>query len=149
MEVAVRGHHPVSCTTQRKEFNIEKFWELEAIGISACNELSDASQTAEIELVDGRYSAKMPWKIAKEHLRDTNSVALSRLSRLTNKLMRDYDKMQEYDDGMRQLLSDSCAEAVSEKSSGNSYYVPHRPVYRDDKETTKMRIDFDASCLLI
>ena len=32
------------------------------------------------------------------------------------------------------------------KEPGQSHYLPHRPVIREDKETTKIRPIFDASC---
>ena len=32
------------------------------------------------------------------------------------------------------------------KKPGQVYYLPHRPILREDKETTKTRAVFDASC---
>ena len=32
------------------------------------------------------------------------------------------------------------------KKPGQVHYFPHRPVLREDKETTKIRAVFDASC---
>ena len=32
------------------------------------------------------------------------------------------------------------------KNPGQVYYLPHRPILREDKETTKTRAVFDASC---
>ena len=32
------------------------------------------------------------------------------------------------------------------KKPGQVHYLPHRPVLREDKETTKIRAVFDASC---
>ena len=35
------------------------------------------------------------------------------------------------------------------KGSGSAHYLPHRPVVRQDKETTKIRAVFDASCVIM
>ena len=37
-------------------------------------------------------------------------------------------------------------EKVDSYEFGETHYLPHRPVLRDEKETTKMRVVFDASC---
>ncbi|XP_036340632.1 uncharacterized protein LOC118750001 [Rhagoletis pomonella] len=47
---------------------------------------------------------------------------------------------------MRELLQSGVAEQVSEVSGGmRVYYMRHKPVYREDKTTTKTQIVFDAS----
>lgn len=71
---------------------------------------------------------------------------LSRLRSLTTGLLKHSDKLHEYDAGIRELLQNGIAEAVDGTTcSGKIYYMPHRPVYREEKITTKMRIVFDAS----
>ena len=37
-------------------------------------------------------------------------------------------------------------EPDGEKDAGQVHYLPHRPVVREDKETTKIRAVFGASC---
>ena len=55
-----------------------------------------------------------------------------------------YDKVfKEYEESgyiERVPLNETC------KEPGKSHYLPHRPVIREDKETTKIRPVFDASC---
>ncbi|XP_022908833.2 uncharacterized protein [Onthophagus taurus] len=47
---------------------------------------------------------------------------------------------------MREYLKDNCAEEVTNETDANrKYYTPHRAVYRYDKDTSKVRVVFDAS----
>ena len=45
-----------------------------------------------------------------------------------------------------QQLSFGVIEKVHNYENGKTHYLPHRPDIRDDKESTKLRIVFDASC---
>ena len=40
----------------------------------------------------------------------------------------------------------NAVEKVTDYEVGATHYLPHRSVIREDKETTKTRILFDASC---
>lgn len=46
-------------------------------------------------------------------------------------------------------MNTDCAEMVPINQSGfkrcNTYFMPHKPVFREDKVTTKLRVVFDAS----
>ncbi|XP_030386878.1 uncharacterized protein LOC115633562 [Scaptodrosophila lebanonensis] len=130
----------------REAFDIEQFWNLESIGISSYSEPQAAVQAAEIRHIDGRYSVLLPWKLPKDNLHDNKQNAKNRLSSLGNKLLKNSDKLEEYDAGIRELLSSGVAEAAPVLGeTQKAYYMPHHPVYRLDKATTKVRIVFDAS----
>ncbi|XP_030382450.1 uncharacterized protein LOC115629971 [Scaptodrosophila lebanonensis] len=130
----------------REAFDIEQFWNLESIGISSYSEQQAAVQAAEIRHIDGRYSVLLPWKLPKDNLHDNKQNAKNRLSSLGNKLLKNSDKLEEYDAGIRELLSSGVAEAAPVLGeTQKAYYMPHHPVYRLDKATTKVRIVFDAS----
>ncbi|XP_036332225.1 uncharacterized protein LOC118743567 [Rhagoletis pomonella] len=99
-----------------------------------------------ITTCDGRYVVHLPWIIDCATLNDNKQVALSRLHGLTHKLRKHYEKLSEYDNAIRDLMHSSIAEKAPETAIEDPvYYMPHRPVYREDKATTKMRIVFDAS----
>ena len=65
---------------------------------------------------------------------------------LANKLCRT-EKIIEYDKAIREFLNLEVAELVMESDIklDRAYYLPHKPVYRYDKETTQVRVVFDAS----
>ncbi|XP_017488061.1 PREDICTED: uncharacterized protein LOC108376370, partial [Rhagoletis zephyria] len=131
---------------REEQVDVTKFWDLEAIGIAVYNENASAVHDVQIEKIVMRYSVSLPWKIPKETLHNNKSNALNRLRGLTIKLMKNREKLIEYDCGIRELLNAGIAERVLANHNDQiAYYMPHRPVYREDKTTTKMRIVFDAS----
>ncbi|XP_036343359.1 uncharacterized protein LOC118752561, partial [Rhagoletis pomonella] len=131
---------------REEQVDVTKFWDLEAIGIAVYNENASAVHDVKIEKIGMRYSLSLPWKIPKETLHNNKSNALNHLRGLTIKLMKNREKLIEYDCGIRELLNAGIAERVLANHNDQiAYYMPHRPVYREDKTTTKMRIVFDAS----
>jgi len=55
--------------------------------------------------------------------------------------------LKQYDSAIRSQLQQGIIEFVSEpdKPFGPVHYLPHHPVIREDKTTTKLRIVYDAS----
>lgn len=98
-----------------------------------------------IVLKDERYQVSFPWKTDEPI--DSNYVgALVRVRNLTNKLLRN-GSLHEYDNAIREYIKSDCAEiAKVNLLKDKIYYImPHRPVYTEDKVTTKVRVVFDAS----
>ena len=63
---------------------------------------------------------------------------------VANNILDDYDDIfHEYEENhiIERVPSDQIA-----KETGQVHYLPHRPVIRNDKDTTKIRAVFDASC---
>ena len=54
--------------------------------------------------------------------------------------------MFEYDKIINEQKNLNIVEKVAAYKVGAAHYLPRRPVIRDDKETTKTRIVFDAIC---
>ena len=100
---------------------------------------------------NNRYETKLPVKDnLKDMLPDNYLLAVHRLKGLRNRLNKDKDLMIKYDTIFREYLENNIIETVDITSTENEiiHYLPHHPVIRDDKETTKIRIVFDASSKL-
>lgn len=130
---------------------LERFWTLESIGVTddvaGCPEQQLLDSFDEnIKQVGSRYEVALPWKENIE-LKDNREVAEKRLVQLTNRLKKDPDLLQTYDDVIRQYCTEGVAEAVVEEdgSNGPIYYMPHQPVIREASDTTRVRVVFDAS----
>ena len=70
------------------------------------------------------------------------------LSQTITTLVRNVSVLQEYDATIRDQLSRGIVEVVDseeDKSANVTHYIPHHAVIRQDKETTKLRIVYDAS----
>jgi hypothetical protein len=134
--------------------DLDKFWSVETIGSSSDCVVSQFEN--DIGHDRTRYVMKSPFKPDHEQRQDNFSVCEGRLTslkrrltslkrRLTSKgILREYDTIfTEYEKTgiIERVPSHEIAGEV-----GGVHYLPHRPVVRDDKQTTKIRAVFDASC---
>ena len=53
--------------------------------------------------------------------------------------------LSEYDAVISEQLEQGVVEKVPEKAEGKEFYLPHRAVVREEAETTKLRVVYDAS----
>ena len=98
----------------------------------------------------GRYEVKMPWKEQHPLLPDNYGLARNRFNQLLLKLSKDRQLLLEYDELIKNQLKSGAVELVQTDSfpeTGRVHYtcIPHHPVIRRDKDTTKVRIVYDAS----
>ena len=96
-----------------------------------------------------RYVTKLPFRRDHEAIPDNFSTCLKRLDSLQKRLDRqqisnDYNEI--FVDYERNGIVEKVPEAEIAKEKGTAHYLPHRPVVREDKSTTKIRAVFDASC---
>ena len=130
------------------EQQLARFWSLESIGI-ARNELSlyETFQD-EIEFVNGRYQVRLPWKQEHPMLPDNYTLCKRRLQTTLAKLKANPPLMEEYKKIMKEQEERGIIEKVeptNEALVGKVAYLPHHPVIRSDKQTTKVRMVYDAS----
>lgn len=124
---------------------MKKFWDLETLGISESSEsiakiFTERFTEEHIVKRNERYEVSLPWKDTNEKLHDNFSGALTRLKKLVSRLLKD-SKLSEYDKAIRNYMESDCAEeAPMEPNAMKTYYMPHHPVIREDKTTTKLRV---------
>ncbi|CAB4033226.1 Transposable element Tcb2, partial [Paramuricea clavata] len=126
---------------------LDTFWSVETIGSSSDCVVSQFEN--DIGHDGTRYVTKLPFKPDHEQLPDNFRVCEGRLTslkrRLTSKgILREYDTIfTEYEKSgiIERVPSHEIGGEV-----GGVHYLPHRPVVREDKQTTKIRAVFDASC---
>ena len=127
---------------------LHSFWNLESLGIEDPGNtvLEEFAQT--IHFNKGRYEVALPWKDSHPPLPDNFDLSSKRLQGLLRRLRQDPDIMREYDSIIKSQQQQGIVEEVDQASSGVSgrvHYLPHHAVVRKDKETTKVRIVYDAS----
>lgn len=148
----------MACTSLHVgEASVSDLWDLEVIGIRDPADVKSREEKEEgarehfrrsvVREEDGRYSVAMPWVEGKAPIIPNNkAVALKRLESATTKLMKTED-FEKYDEIFSAWLSEGIIEEVSESEiSAASHYLPHRPVFKPESETTPVRPVFDASC---
>ena len=102
-----------------------------------------------IKLNGERYVTELPFRPDHDKLPDNYDVSRNRLFSLIEKRLKpDANLSQEYDRIFKEYLDQGIIEEVpaSEVAKEDVYYLPHHPVVRRDKATTKVRVVFDGSC---
>ena len=94
---------------------------------------------------DGSYQTSLLWKPGHPPLNNNKSGSISRLKNLVRKLQRQPKEFEQYDEIIQAQLAEGIIEKAPEDVKGNEFYIPHKAVFNQDSETTKMRIVYDAS----
>ena len=126
---------------------LRSFWELESLGIQEEEKTLYDDFTTRVSFRDGRYQVSLPWKEFHKPLPDNYSLCVKRLKGLLCRLRQNPEILKEYDRVIEDQLMKGIIEAVPDTESQltQSHYLPHHPVVRQDRTTTKLRIVCDAS----
>ncbi len=109
----------------------------------ALNKVKDS-----LKCENGRYRVAVAWKDDKPVLPATKPMALSRLRSTQKNLKKDNRVAEEYQAIIQAYVEKGYLRKVNsdEQLLNNEwYYLPHFPVVRMDKRTTKVRIVFDCA----
>ncbi|XP_065891682.1 uncharacterized protein [Dysidea avara] len=131
---------------------MECFWNLESIGISDSPKSSDDDQALEmfnntVKFDDGRYLVQWPWKESPQLLPENYQLAVGRLKSTLNRLKRNPRLLEMYS----AVIQEQVDRGVIEKVSGEvvqgevKHCIPHHAVITPTKNTTKVRVVYDAS----
>ena len=128
------------------DYMIRRFWDIDESTETEDKVARDAVSES-LTFEDGHYTIGMPWKSNKYELSDNYSMALQRLQNTDKRLLRSTGLGDAYCDVLTTYQTKGYIRKVSpeEKNPDHVWYLPHFPVLRPDKTTTKTRIVFDAS----
>ncbi|XP_030763068.1 uncharacterized protein LOC115887734 [Sitophilus oryzae] len=129
---------------------IKAFWEVEEIQ-SKQSTLSEQEKQCE-ELFqkttrrdrDGRFIVQIPFQKSPSLLGESREVAQKRLCSVQFKLSKDSTMKQHYTDFMQEYLELGHMQ-LSKSNSEQGYFLPHHGVFKEQNQTTKLRVVFDAS----
>uniref|UniRef100_A0A8W8P1X9 CCHC-type domain-containing protein n=1 Tax=Magallana gigas TaxID=29159 RepID=A0A8W8P1X9_MAGGI len=158
-EICVQTHFNRTYFIQNQKSDNEsdkilcKFWEMENFSEpqkkqsfspeerSAYEKVKDS-----LKFVDDHYEVAIPWKEEKPDLPCNYDMALQRLENTEKRLMKNPEVRDSYSKTIEQYLEKGYIRKINqdEEKSGK-LFLPHFPVIRPDKSTTKTRIVFDAS----
>ena len=93
---------------------------------------------------EGWYETALPWKPNHPPLLSNRDGSLQRLHSLLRKLRRT-NMLAEYDAVIRDQVEAGVVEKAPSEVVGKEFYLPHQAVVRENAETTKTRIVYDAS----
>ena len=139
------------CMFVRETNECEQLYSLDVLGVE------DRSEKDQMEVLtdfresvtrqeDCRYEVSIPW-IPGARLYGTNEQpSRIRLANVNKKLCKDRSLKVEYEKIVKDQLANGIVEKAPEKPAGKrTYYMPHKPVIRENATTTKIRMFFYAS----
>ena len=151
--------HQFLCMGDVKDSLCHKILDLETIGITQCDDKGNENKvnilkTLEnfnetVPFTEGRYVVHLPWKDGQhDKLTNNEASARKRCENLSRKFDKDPILEAEYSKVLSDMQDNGIIHEVprEERDSSNpTFYLPHRPVIREARVTTKIRLVFDAS----
>ena len=139
-------------STKRDELDLEKFWSLEAMGISPQSEQNDHEvflenyiSTSITRNQDGSYIAKFPWRDDSPMLPTNYNKCEQRTRSMVRRLAATPQLLATYGNIIAEHETRGFIERVDDpQPTDNAHYIPHHPV-KKDSATTPIRIVYDCS----
>ena len=134
-------------SSQSLDRRLKMFWDLKSLGINQSEPDVYSQFEKQISFNENRYEVMLPWKENHLPLPCHYELSLKRLTGLLGRLQQTPDVLQRYDAVIKDQVEHGIVEVVDKaRCQGESiHYLPHHPVVREDKITTKLRIVYDAS----
>ena len=135
--------------------SLKKFWETEEFEVSDPRKQLSVENQEVMELLnktirrtDGnkRYQVPIPWKDNKKCLENNYDMALQRLTNTEKQLKKREQVKEGYQEVIKSYISKGYIRKVENfEKKDSKWFLPHFPVVKLDKITTKIRVVFDAS----
>ena len=136
--------------------SLKRFWEVESVKsdpehpVMSKEEKHALFQARRSLLNDGeRYEVAVPWQEDRPYLSNNYEMAFNRLKNTEKRLLKneelatDYTAIIHHYEQKRYVIKVNPEKELTPE--GRVWFLPHFPVCRPDKTTTKTRIVFDAS----
>ena len=115
--------------------SLEDFWALETVGIKdPCTITDDDKALSEfsksIQLVNGRYQVRWPWREENPNLFNNYKLSYGRLASTVKRLRENPETMKQYNN----IIEDQVKKGIIEKIDGNTaegeikHYIRHHGV---------------------
>ncbi|UYV71706.1 hypothetical protein LAZ67_9000089, partial [Cordylochernes scorpioides] len=142
------------CVTTLLSLDLENLWKLDAIGVSDA-EVEKKTQSLQAEMeehfahtttrdIEGRYEVALPWVQDKERIPSNRDLAENQLRSVRRKL-EEVGDMKEYGQIFEEWMKQGIIEYAREDKLDGVHYLPHRPVYKRNSQTSRIRPVFKAS----
>ena len=133
---------------------LRAFWELESLGIvdkpeqrMTAEERAPVAQVSKtLEVRNGRYRIGILWKEGEPKLTNNYEVALMRLKSQEKSLPRKGPKvMDAYNEIFQNYKKKDYIRQVPKSEVVEQWFLPHFPVVKEERVTTKVCVVFDAA----
>ena len=125
---------------------LKRFWDLDTL-ITGKESSVYREFTQTIRFTGDHYQVYLPWKDDHPPLSNSLELCQRRLIGLLRRLRQNKDLITEYNAIIQDQLNRGIVEQVenTEHTGEAVHFMPHHPVIRQDKTTSKIRIVYDAS----
>ena len=135
--------------TQTSQTDYEELCRLDILGLADSHEhdqraVYDEFKEQLVRSEEGWYETGLPWRGGHPDLPSNKQGSIRRLSSLNKKLERQGLTI-EYDKIIRDQKEQGIIEDCPPEPAGREFYIPHKPVVREDAASTKLRVVYDAS----
>ncbi|XP_076298362.1 uncharacterized protein LOC143217705 [Lasioglossum baleicum] len=145
----ITAHHGVTAASLEKA--LSRFWETEAVP-EACsltpqeNQCEQHFTTTYSRDATGRFIVRLPFikPIPDDFLGDSFRGAAASLKRLTTQLQHNDEVKARYTEFIREYVTLGHMTQLSSIDKTRTF-IPHRAVLREESQTTKLRVVFNAS----
>ena len=152
----IGGNGPILAENDNSELNslLKRFWDLESIGIISTEpQLTPEDKLAwnkvnkSLKFNSEHYEVAVPWRDDRLQLPNNLPMANKRLVSTERKLLKDKEVAVAYQQVLNDYLEKQYIRPVppEELKPECEWLLPHFPVVRPEKATTKVRIVFDGS----
>ena len=139
------------CLFTREPTDYERLYSLDVLGVEDRGENDQLDVYREFQenvtrTDEGRYQVNVPWIPGSTLSNNNLEPSRKRLHNVSRKINQDKDLKKEYEQIIENQLKERIIERAPEQPTGDRlFYMPHKPVVRQDATTTKVRMVFDAS----
>ena len=153
IDISAPRHSSSFCAVNQKPLNeiLENFWKIEELPAQhflspdekQCEDIYTSTTTRDPE---GHYVVALPFKDSPIKLGNSLKGAQKRYALLEKRFLRHPDLRKNYNDVIRDYIDKGFLSLVTpDNLSEPCFYLPHHPVIRNDKTTTKLRVVIDGS----
>ncbi|XP_064653297.1 uncharacterized protein LOC135503579 [Lineus longissimus] len=139
-------------THESTDQQLQKLWDQDVIGevhediYTPEDKMVIEKTKSSIRKLPDRFEVGIPWREDPPDLKYNRIVAERRLRSLEASLMRRPEVAKRYKEAFEATVEKGYITKISsEKAQEPGWYLPHFAVIRDDKQTTKVRIVYDAA----
>lgn len=145
------------CSCKNLENLVKAAWELDTVGIKNNEKLENKANEEDLKAVHilkneikfnkNRYEVPILWKDEDYKFPNNYDKVYSRTKNLERSLMRKPEILNEYNKNIADYFSKGYISEISKDKVYEEYafYIPHFPVVKVDRSTTKVRIVFDCA----
>ena len=131
--------------TETLNSQITKFWQVESSATLEKETFNSKTFTDQLKFDVKNYVTKLPFKNTDSWIPDNYQLCLKRLESLKRSLDKNHTLLTDYNEIIKNYFENGIIEKVDTLGEPGLTNLPHRPIVKPSRTTTKIRIVYDGS----